>query len=215
MFRRDVARTVRRSLTAMLLPVGVALAFHGEASAQMFSPIQSLRSETSLQNAGGLTGDRRFLRQNRRRGDFVGRDVDASQGFVGETQGRTTGRVQTAVSTLLEEPTIPVNTPRPAASRTGIYEPRLTIAFEVDLPRASDRTREIQNLVVRAAGLSPPETIEVTLHDGVATLRGEVDSAAARDRAALVVQFEPGVVSVRNELIVRAPPEPRPTAPAP
>src|SRR5690606_32109275 len=98
--------------------------------AQLFNQFESLRESSDLRNAGGLSGNRRFLRQNRRRDDFVGRDTQDTTGFVGQTVGRTQGNVESAVTTLREEPQIQVNIPRPAAPRTGIYEPRLSIGFE-------------------------------------------------------------------------------------
>ncbi|MGD9856001.1 MAG: BON domain-containing protein [Planctomycetaceae bacterium] len=56
--------------------------------------------------------------------------------------------------------------------------------------------------------LKSRSAIEVSLDDGTATLRGEVDSAAAKDQAGLVAQFEPGVESVQNLLTVRGRSEP-------
>ncbi len=187
----------------------VMLSLTETAQAQLFSPGQSLRSsDTSLQNAGRLTGDFRHLRRNRRRGDFVGKQNDAPQGFVGNTQGRVQGRAQTATATLREEPQIQVNRPRPAPSRTGIYEPRLTIGFDPVRPSDSDVARQTQASVSRAVSLISPATINVSLTDGVATLRGEVGSAKAKELATLVAQLEPGVESVQNELTVRDSPLP-------
>ncbi len=192
-----------------LLVVALAmLSLTETAQAQLFSPEQSLQSNTSLSNAGALSGDFRHLRRNRRRGDFVGKQNDAPQGFVGDTQGRIQGRVQTATATLREEPQIQVNRPRPAPSRTGIYEPRLTIGFETKPPLDSDLAQQTQASVSRTVNLVSPATINVSLSDGVATLRGEVGSAKAKELAALVAQFEPGVESVRNELVVRRSPSP-------
>ncbi|MBX3440591.1 MAG: BON domain-containing protein [Planctomycetaceae bacterium] len=188
----------------LVLATVVMLFLSQEASAQMFNPLESMGRDTSLNNAGRLTGDRRFLRQNRQRGDFVGRN-DESQGFVGQTQGRTEGRVQTATSTLREEPILQVNVPRPAAARTGIYEPRLAIAFDVPLQQESVRAAQIQTKMARAFNLKSLGGIEVSLQHGVALLRGAVDSAEARDRAALMVLMEPGVQSVQNDLEVQDP----------
>lgn len=193
-----LTRTLLAGLLLSLMTTG--------ASAQLFTPIPGDPEQSTLENAGKLSGDRRFLRQNVRRGDFVGRTDDASQGFVGQAQGQTTGRVQTATSTLREEPAPPVNTPRTPSSANGIYEPRLTIGFEADPPSAPEQEQQIQSTVSRALALRFHSQIEVTLSAGTATLRGEVESEAAKKLASLLVQFEPGVESVRNELRVPGPP---------
>lgn len=52
---------------------------------------------------------------------------------------------------------------------------------------------QIQNLKIDAEG------------DGVVTLRGEVDSEDHKRLAGLMVQFEPGVRKVQNELVVKQP----------
>ncbi len=197
------------SFGRLLVVALVMLSLTETVHAQLFSREQSLRSNSSLTNAGALSGDFRHLRRNRGRGDFVGKQNDAPQGFVGDTQGRTQGRVQTATSTLREEPQIQVNRPRPAPARTGIYEPRLTVGFEAALPSDADVAQQTQASVSRTVNLTSSAAINVSLSDGVATLRGEVGSAKAKELAALVAQFEPGVESVRNELTVRENPSPR------
>jgi hypothetical protein len=184
------------------------------ASAQMFSHFQTVDANPSLRNAGGLTGDRRFLRSNRRRDDFIGRDISAGQGFVGEARGRTEGRVPPATLTLQEEPAVNVNTPLPAPPRSGLYPPRLSIGFDVTAPAEASPSQSLQALLTRALGLGPTAPIEVAVSGRTVTLRGAVPSARERELAALLVAFEPGVELVRNELQVRAPSRrPRPPQP--
>jgi hypothetical protein len=190
---------------AFLVVSGLLLGPADVSCAQMFSHFQTVDANPSLQNAGGLTGDRRFLRSNRRRDDFIGRDIAAGQGFVGEARGRTEGRVPPATLTLQEEPVVNVNTPLPAPARSGIYPPRLRIGFDVTASAEASPSQSLQSLLSRALGLGPAAPIVVEVNDRTVTLRGEVPSARDREMAALLVAFEPGVESVRNELQVRGP----------
>jgi uncharacterized protein (DUF885 family) len=66
--------------------------------------------------AGTLTGNERFLRQNRSILDFVGRDAQASQNFVGTlgNQGASAGEIRAAID----------SSTRQAQGRTNVNRPR-------------------------------------------------------------------------------------------
>ena len=87
---------------SVLLAVIASTYWADKASGQSFtSPLVGAGATgigTSAEQAGQLTGRERFLRRNRRRTAFVGRDSRERTTFVGQQQGSATGRVQTAVA---------------------------------------------------------------------------------------------------------------------
>ncbi len=90
------------------------------------------------------------------------------------------------------------------ATRQRVVRPRQRIAF--DYPQRS-RSAIQQSVRTRISGLSrrAPEVagVEVTVDgEGVATLRGTVESEDARRLAAAMLRLEPGIRSVENQLTV-------------
>ena len=161
-------------------------------------------SASSAAGVGTLSGAERFLRSNRRRGDFVGRDTRDVRSFVGAVQAQTSGRVTSPTTGLRVEigETSSVNRPRGAPRPTGLYDPRLRLAF--DVPRGSDGSASRDPKAYKASfqALERLGQIEVSVEGRTATLRGTVPSEHDRRLAALVVLFEPEIASVRNLLRV-------------
>jgi osmotically-inducible protein OsmY len=162
-----------------------------------------------LSGAGQVTGNERFVRRNRPSGSFVGNDVRQRRGFIGQQSANLTGRVRIAAEQARISVAPSVN--REAASTvnrsTGVYEPRLAVGFDVERPSDVQITvRTVLQLHLTHA--FPPATrIEVSVADGIATLRGEVSCERDRSLAERLVLFEPGIAGVRNELQVKpAPP---------
>ena len=212
-----VARCILSSITVVVLLFAVS----DDAFAQMFGNRtfgQSLSRRSrvgSLEDAGTLTGNERFWRNNRRRTDFVGTDSREQNAFVGAVQANTTGTVRSATAGLRVEmgETSSVNRARGAPSQTGRYDPRLQVAFSVpsqDEPVANSELAHRLDSVETIARTGP---IEVLVANRTAILRGEVSSERDRRMAELMILFEPGISAVRNELTVRAmkiPPAPAP-----
>ncbi|HID24207.1 MAG TPA: BON domain-containing protein [Planctomycetaceae bacterium] len=207
---RTRAMVVRKlSLSVLLLLTVVA----EPASAQLFGA-RTMRqpltrrprpgaSTSSATTVGTLSGAERFLRSNRRRGDFVGADSRDVRSFVGAVQAQTSGRVTSPTTGLRVEigETSSVNRPRGAPRQNGLYEPRLRLAF--DLPRGSGEATRVPRAHRGAfQALERLGRIEVSVEGQTATLRGTVPSEHDRRLAALLVLFEPGIVSVRNLLQV-------------
>jgi osmotically-inducible protein OsmY len=118
------------------------------------------------------------------------------QQLISERRGRRTG--------LAANPT----PPRAAANKSKIYDPRLQIAFPV-VRRTSDELRAALSERLAPSAVFPGGArIEVAVEDRTAILRGEVAERQDAVLAELLVRFEPGVDSVRNELTV-APVPPR------
>ena len=103
----------------------------------------------------------------------------------------------------------------PAATRTQI-RPRHEVAFEYSKPAAAKvaealRAR-LQVLAGRRTDLNALD-VDFDAEHGEATLRGSVKSEQAAKVIEAMIRMEPGVRSVRSELIIAA--NPAPTAPGP
>jgi CBS domain-containing protein len=84
----------------------------------------------------------------------------------------------------------------------------LGLVSRADLVRAFVRTdeeirREIEEDVLRRVMWLDPSEVEVTVEDGIVTLKGEVASEADRDLLPTFARRVPGVVGVSSELTYR------------
>jgi hypothetical protein len=151
-----------------------------------------------------LNFNERFIRGNRRAGSFVGGDSKDRRGFVGSQQGQA-GRVRPTVAR--PRMSVAPDANRTAAStgrsRSGVYEPRLSVAFDVARPPEEAVAQDLTRLLQSSPAFQSTSRIEVSVADGIATLRGEVASERDRSLAERLVLFEPGIDSVQNELKVR------------
>jgi hypothetical protein len=150
----------------------------------------------------------RFIRGNRAVTDFVGADSAETARFVGMLQSGTGEQLQSAVDDNLGidagtdvnrviEPVIP--------PRLRLNAPRLELGFVARQPPTElVQVTAVQRLQNRLPDLDP-SLFEVSVADGVATLRGLVASERDRTMAALLLGFEPGIVRVQNELTVVSP----------
>ncbi|MGQ9574170.1 MAG: BON domain-containing protein [Thermoguttaceae bacterium] len=164
-----------------------------------------------------LQGNERFLRGNRRQGNFVGTDLRDRRRFVGVQREGTTSRLRPAAAGFrVQTPPSPNLPPATTVNRaTGMYEPRLTVAFEVPERPAAEISERLTRQLMSIPGLHPASHIEVSVEGRTATLRGEVASERDRILAEKVLLFEPGVSEVRNELRLKALPEESQEPPTP
>lgn len=194
--------------------LAIALAMRGgdPAYGQLFGPrtegqTLSRQPRPGLSEAGSLRGNERFIRGARRRGDFVGGDARDRRTFVGAQSGAGAARPSGDFENPGPRPTAGVAeqpTPSPSA-RAPLYDPRLVVGFSFDEPTSTERQR---NLAAHLQEALWPETrlpIEVLLAGDAAVLRGAVESEEVRLMAAGLALLEPGVATVRNELLVRLP----------
>lgn len=153
---------------------------------------------------GELTGNERFLRQNRDVSDFVGSDLMDRPGFIGSVQGRTRGAIRSAITNLRSLADEQVNRipPEPLQRRPQPYAPRLEIAFDYPTPTNSELAATIQRQMLKVPGMERLGSIEVSLEGRTAILRGAVATAHQRDVAAQLALLEPGVSQVQNELSI-------------
>jgi len=153
-----------------------------------------------------IKGDERFVRGNRRAGDFVGADSGDQTGFVGSEQASTTGRAVSAVSGLRVEtgPDADSTQPTTIQERVGMYPPRLAVDFSFVRPTIPRLNSNLQHqLIASLESRFRASRIEVSVEDRTATLRGEVASTRDRTLARLLALFEPGIDVVQNELTVK------------
>jgi osmotically-inducible protein OsmY len=159
----------------------------------------------------------RFIRGNRDASDFVGAAGREVQQFVGRLEaGVEAEEIRSAVDDLdiqtgpdanrMAQPVMP--------PRVRMYAPRLRVAF--DYPPTGD-IEVNSRLTHHLEAVLPAESssrIEVLVAGDAAILRGAVASERDRKLAALLLQFEPGIARVENQLQVQPdePPQPAPKA---
>ena len=75
------------------------------------------------QNSGKIEGNERFMRRNRRRGDFVGADRYERRSFVGSQLGQTSGRAIQSTLGLRpsQDRSSQINQPLPRPARNQVY----------------------------------------------------------------------------------------------
>lgn len=191
-------------------PVATAQMFGSRQLGVLLSPGQSPgsvgnRADSAVNNPGGtITGAERFVRGARQASDFVGTDVGDRRSFVGLVQSRM--RRSQQLPPLQPKPEPNVNQPAPQSEGTNtFYPPRLVLA--PDMPELA--TTAVQSSLARHLERSPriqwTGPWEVSMSGRTAVLQGDVASEQDRALAEALVQFEPGVSQVQNDLRVTGP----------
>ncbi len=177
------------------------------ASAQLFGPRSIGRNArgdqlTSMESAGTVGGSRRFVRGQRAANDFVGSDRDEAAAFIGNIQATNDGEVTDSVTGLREQPTVRVNRAR-VRKTTGLYAARLSPDFVTQLPGAGAAAQK-PVFSVALGMLSEQQGFQISLSptQRSATLTGTVQTNHDRQIAEILVMFEPGLESVKNDLQV-------------
>ena len=162
---------------------------------------------SSIGNGNGPTVNGRFVRGNRQRSDFVGSNRTDQQGFVGATQAIGVGRVQSATDTLRIPKARTANRPVPLQPTSGMYYPKLDFE-EILAIDTMDRPNEdtagesfLEEIQTRMKRIADAE-IGLEMNGRTAILRGKVDSQRTADLLSRVLQFEPGIDDVRNEMVI-------------
>ena len=150
---------------------------------------------------GVIDANRRFVRGARTANDFVGSNTsaDAAAEFVGGQGIATTA--MSSVAGLTEEVRPPLNRPR-IVRPTGLYAERLTLIGEAVQQRQTAAVQPPLSEGLLSFTQSHSLTIEVSLEDHSAILRGAVASERDRQTTQLLVMFEPGIQKVENQLTV-------------
>lgn len=209
------------------LPVAAALVaiwLASDASGQMFgnrtldrpTPIRPTPQDgqegagPALESIGTIVDESaRYLRGNRAATDFVGSDSADRSRFVGMSQSGVGEVLQSAVDDNLQ-----VDTAAPDVNRVGgpVIPPRLRLnapRLELGFVARPQNVQQTEVMVVRRLQSSlptlDPDLFEVSVADGVTTLRGTVASERDRRMAALLLSFEPGIGQIQNDLTVATP----------
>lgn len=183
--------TVSRSPTSRLGPGAAALGIGLGAGAVAGQP---------------PAGFERFMRGGRSARDFVGTDSQERRTFVGQETAEIRGSIRSAVSDLRAQREVNVNQPARQARGKKMYNPRLAVRFEYRTVSGPELSERIARQLELTESLRLPQPLQVSVEGGTATLRGVVASEHDREIAELLVRFEPGISSIRNELKVEAVP---------
>ncbi len=184
-----------------------------QASAQLFggsrtlgSPVTRRAGRGNSAEVGQIRGNERFLRENRDRADFVGRDFETSRGFAGVQQSSGSTRVLSTLSGMNVETGPDVNRRVRAATeqRAVMYDPRLEVDFTYTKPAARQREYKLENRLANTPNLRFLGPVEVSLEGRTAVLKGVVATERDRTLAGLLLTLEPGISQVRNDLTVAA-----------
>ncbi len=177
--------------------------------------------------AGQLNASDRFVRGNRQPGQFVGSDTQdvqnmlRSMGATGGVQGlnnRAMGNMTGGRNTGRGNQANRANQPganQPGGGRGSAADLAVTIStgFQAPSPPAATVVAGLSERLTKMKGIQRLSPIQALMSDGTVVLQGEVASPHDRALAEQLAMLEPGVRSVRNELLVR-PSGPTPPAPA-
>ena len=166
----------------------------------------------AINNPGGqITGAERFVRGARQATDFIGTDSGDRRGFVGMRQARVRALLADPNNGLRVRQEQPLNPAAPMNenSPTAMYPPRYTLATDLSGPEPTAVESSLQRHLQQMPGVRWTSPIEVTVDGRTAILRGAVATERDRELAVALVQFEPGISEVQNELQIHSPSPPR------
>ena len=204
----------------LLLTIAAAMGWHAQAQAQMFAPRPVSNQATSgafpggpgttaggasSNSKGAINPNSRFVRGGRDPNDFVGSDSGDRRRYVGVNQSAANRRARTP-TTLTPPPEPNVNQAQSGAesnSATSLYPPRLTLGDELTESRPVEVQSALRQRLKRYQTLRSFGPLEVSVEGRTAILRGTVATAKERALAELLVQLEPGVSTVQNDLTVK------------
>ncbi len=160
-------------------------------------------AESLIGSSGEMLGNERFLRDNRRPTDFVGRDFRDMVRFIGNLQSRLNAQVTPSTQGIRRrvDRSATINEPLTAAPPSRPYNPRLSIQLPLTSVNGKLLENNVLDLLANSDQMSGSSRIEVSVAGRTATLQGEVPVAKDRDLAQLLVSFEPGISAIRNELV--------------
>ena len=176
---------------------------------------------SALGNVGQLSGADRFVRGNRKPGQFVGADNQDTGNFLSQTGANGLLGLNAGLNGQNMQVGRNARTNRgrngqrsgQAASRSAAQmQAVLKIGFERE-PVPSDLAQVVTTRLQGIKAIRAQSPLAVEFEDSTAVLRGEVASEHDRVLAEQLVRLEPGVGQVRNELTVGSPTSPRPSPP--
>lgn len=172
-------------------------------------------------SAGTVDSSDRFVRTSRQSGAFVGTDSTDTRAFVGSV---TAGSATSASSRNIRRGGGgSANANRGGGRGRGRQSEEIRITLDVGFALPPGKTAQgaadraaarLVGRMERSTWIQKRSPLEVTLDQGIATLRGTVATEHDRVLAEQLALLEPAIASVRNELVVR-PLDPAAPGPAP
>lgn len=92
---------------------------------------------------------------------------------------------------------------RAGGSNTSTLRPQQRVAFDYAVPPSTETQVVLQNRFNSVRTGPGIKGLNVAFDDGVVTLRGNVDSEESRKLATMLARLEPGVRTVKDELVVQ------------
>ncbi len=218
-----------KHLRFLLLTTAAAVGWQAQSQAQMFAPRPVGNQATSGAFPGGpgttagggnskgaINANSRFVRGGRDPNDFVGSDSGDRRRYVGVNQAAANRRARTPTPiTSRPEPSVnQAQSGTESNSATSLYPPRLTLGDELTEIQPTEVQLALRQRLKRYQTLRSFGPLEVSVEGRTAILRGTVASAKERALAELLVQLEPGVSTVQNDLRVKPAAEPIANPPA-
>jgi osmotically-inducible protein OsmY len=172
--------------------------------------------------AGQISGNERFLRENRDPGQLVGGtaqgvgnlrgQTDATgQGTSGMLGGQSGINSRYQMSNLFNSGMFNTSRQQRQQLRVPLRIGPNSFPFSSATPAVTTGPNlRVQNRLARIPQLKNGSSLKVEMEGQVAVLRGEVASQHERDLVGKLVLLEPGIADVRNELQVGPEPSPKP-----
>ncbi len=207
-------RTLGRSVSRQAAPAAAGRTTAARTTAARTTP--AAKPAPGEGTASLMSEEARFVRGNRTTSDFVGAGSVDTRRFVGSEQaGADAEEIRSAIDESVGQLTADANQTADAvtAPRVPMNAPRLRIGFEFASETPTVVNERLTRCLEAASVRVGTSRIEVSVAGGEAILRGEVPSARDRKLAELLMRFEPGIVSVQNQLVVRPADPPAPAAP--
>jgi len=188
------------------------------------STSQSSGQASQGNTTGQITGNERFLRQNRDPGQMVG----GGGVGVGNMRGETDAGGDGGSSMFGSQSRFSSSNPMMSSfMNSSMFNSRYNqrqqlrvplrlgptgVTFSPSTPAvATGPNLRVQDRLARIPQLKNPAAVKVEMEGQVAILRGQVTTPHERDLVARLVLLEPGVADVRNELqLASAPAAPSP-----
>jgi hypothetical protein len=161
------------------------------------------RADTS---AGQITGNERFLRNNRQPGQFVGSDSADASNFFSQLSGLTGGQLGRGQNR--NDSANNLNNVRMTPSKARV---QMVPGFTYAGPGGDRVSLALEDRLGRSSRIERLGPITVRIEGRTAVLSGLVATQHDRDLAERVALLEAGVSAVRNELQVAPSPELPPT----
>jgi len=170
------------------------------------SPGSGGNSTTSgMQGAGQVTGNERFIKANRN-GAFVGADSgDATQVYSQQQNAQMQSLQQ--FSQQMQRANQQRNQMMNQNQNQGVGKKPIRVSISAQIPLPATRTssavsQQFATRLKRIPGMERSGAVQVSMEGRTAVLAGRVATARDRELAAGLALLEPGISSVRNELVV-------------